>query len=164
DRLGLLLDEKTKGTPGAAAAGPKAGDLVLDLRERNLTADTDGWQLAVASTEGWVTKVGPPDPSRKQTSYCVWARTEKEEKRPPRVETGDPITEFTFLPPRADNGTRLVAVASSDGGRPTLALYDAATKKRVALLPGHDAAVRGLAFSDDGKLLASVGEDQTVRL
>jgi sugar lactone lactonase YvrE len=60
-------------------------------------------------------------------------------------------------------------LASSDGGRvgsPAAAvkLWDADTGKALATLPGHIGPIEALAFSHDGKRLASVSRDGTVRL
>ena len=58
------------------------------------------------------------------------------------------------------DGQRLAAGLSSGG----IEIVDARTGARVARLPGHLGMVRGLAFSENGRLLASVGSDGALHL
>jgi WD40 repeat protein len=54
--------------------------------------------------------------------------------------------------------------AASILDKPTIHVWDVATGKQLQSLEGHKGAVRSLAFSPDGSLLVSGGEDHSVRV
>ena len=66
----------------------------------------------------------------------------------------------TFSP----DGTQLAAVAGSAASGNAVKLWDAATGRELLTLSGHTGWVMGLAFSPDGKRLASTSLDGTVKI
>jgi WD40 repeat protein len=62
------------------------------------------------------------------------------------------------------NGKRLAAVYAGNGNGDEVHLWDAASGKDLQTLRGHGGQVTRLAFSPDGKRLATASLDQTVRV
>jgi eukaryotic-like serine/threonine-protein kinase len=64
----------------------------------------------------------------------------------------------------APDGATVAAGFAEGNTKGKVVLWDVATGEGRRALPGHPAAVRALAFSPDGQLLATAGDDNTIKL
>jgi len=76
------------------------------------------------------------------------------------LEGTDDIYALVLFPKR----TNLLATASKTGENHTIKLWDLASRQLLATLTGHTETITAIAFSPDGKRLASASWDNTVRL
>jgi WD40 repeat protein len=146
---GLYLEED-----GGAA-------MLFDFTGRQLRANDPAWVEDSPDKTGWhvVSK-----PERHPLAITVSgpgfpAQTIALEKVARAVETA-------LLPPRKGEpfGPVLAVGWLDKGSQARLALYDVRTATKVRQLAGHVGPVHSLAFSSDGRLLASAAADQTVCL
>ena len=109
---------------------------------------------AVASDENDASEKQPNDNPMLQNSQ-TWSLPEHAIARFGKGVMGGSDRAVAFSP----DGQRF-AVATGAG----IWLYDAQTYREISLLTGHIGVVRAVAFSSDGKILASGARDATVKL
>jgi WD40 repeat protein len=158
DELGLALGEQAEAW-NAPPHVPRKGDAFFAFTGPELSGGPGAWQAASPDTANVKAKL-EGDPKAGPLTLVV-SHNKEAFKVPLRPKTE--VTAFAFLPAAKPLDVPLVALALEDGDHnPSLELYHGGTGDLLRHFTGHLARVRGLAFSADGRLLASAGEDQTV--
>jgi RNA polymerase sigma factor (sigma-70 family) len=136
-------------------------DTVRRREVRRLTGHTDRAYSVAVSPDGRTVATGARD-----KTIRLWdLATGREVKK---IEAGGLVHGLTFSP----DGKRLASCSGNDtydgwvlevpGHNATV--WDVATGKPAFRLEGHDGGVKSVAWSPDGKTLATGGNDTTVRL
>src|SRR5262249_17877835 len=149
DSLGLLLNERWE-PPATRAREPQRGDLIFDLKERKLLAAAAdaGWQTALAAKDGWTVGF-----DQKKNEFTVYQNEQQVGKTIKLVATKRPTTQA--LLPNGPGGVPLLVVAFDEVGDRNMVLYNVNTGEELRWFSGHVNDVRTLAFSRDGRMLAS---------
>lgn len=168
DDRGLLLSLSPLGEPPA----PGADAVVYVVRNRTVVPYPSGWSLARPDLRAW--EVQPKERAGKPGEPRAWdlpvygngqyvGRVVLDPETPIRAGTWVVPTAHALLPPTAPGSPPILAVAHNQPGvGPKLGLYNVRTGELIRQLSGHAAPVRGLAFSDDGRMLISAADDRTI--
>lgn len=162
--VGLCVAKTAEPAPAGARSAPRApraGDLLFDATGRTVRTDVAGWSLW-APAPG-VLKATHGNDAASKNDYIALRQGNAAEKRlvfPVRER----LTDYALAPPVAGRNVPILAVALHDLGQPILRLYNAATLEPLREYHEHTERISRLEFSGDARLLATVAEDQTVRV
>ncbi len=153
---------RKKGDAPGLFLGEKQGDgrFIFDFAKGSLLPVSDDWKDDSIDAAGW--KVDPRNGDKKTRTPGAVVVSGPQVEKTIDLGAGALPTAWAVLPPRKDQPPLLAVGWLDEYRQPWLALYDLATGIQLRQLAGHAAAVRSLAFSGDGRLLASAGDDQTV--
>ena len=139
-------------------------EIVMNLSASRLEKDAAGWTSWAPDTTSLQLK--DPVGTRRRLSVVDNGRAAVWDL--PSVPSEGTITAQALCPKPQIDGLReipLRAVAfDRHNGDTELNLYDARSGQRLRRYEGHSAVITGLAFSRDGRLLASCSKDRTVNL
>jgi WD40 repeat protein len=159
---GLFLNERRTLDPSQPPRDPDAKDLLFDFKARRLVPYEAGWELDAPALGGWQLRLERDDKSDMVRHVVI--RRDRDEIKRLSFSPEQYVTACALLPPIQPSPfqTPIVAIAYREAGESVLNLYNGVTGETVRRLTGHVDDVYSLAFSGDGKLLASAGHDQTV--
>jgi WD40 repeat protein len=152
--VGLLLNERGRKPVGSPPRAPVPTDLVFDFGNRSLTADLAGWKPEAPDLGDWRVE------QEKERTFLDVYKGDRRVSRIPLPQRHE-LSDFALMPP-VQQRPLLLALAAQQGGNPLLALYNASTGEQLRQYTGHAGPIHCLAFSADGRLLASCAEDETV--
>lgn len=163
---GLLLNKAKQPGLGKRPVSPEENNVIFNIHQRAFTDDMAGWKIDTPGLAGWGLKATPlqRDKMGAVTVRANVAITPPGGAAGARVSlpAGEDITDYAFLPAMPPLNVPLLAIASHELDQPMLRLYNAKTGEQVRQYTGHSYKISAIAFSADGRYLASVADDQTV--
>ncbi len=138
--------------------------LVFDIEARRLTNDQAGWTVSAPSLGPWRSSVQRAGRDRNGRPVPWSVVVQGGQGGRVSLEPSQSVTATALRPPSGPGRRPLVAIAHEENGEPGLGLYDGESGALVRRLTGHAERIVALAFSGDGRLLASTAEDRTVKV
>lgn len=156
---GLVFSDTLVKKPGKHAGLAERGPFLLfDITNRTLVENADGWQAdRHPGAAEWEVEADP-----QHRIFQVKKDGEDAGRITLRKGQNASGCDYAVLPPGPQFKIALLAVAFVENGETKLCIYRVDSGELVRELTGHAGRVRALAFSGDGRLLASASEDQTL--
>lgn len=150
ERWGIMFNDSPTAAPGQFP--DDAG--VLDFQQRRIEPAQGRWHKAVANMPGWSANATTPGS----------LKVHRGDLAPLTLQLDDlqAVSSYAFCPASKHSPIPLIAVGTHLRGQPLLRLYRGDTGEPIRWCVGHTERVRNLAFSDDGRMLLSVGADRTI--
>jgi WD40 repeat protein len=163
---GLLLNNTVlQPNRGKRPVSPDEGNVIFNLNQRVFTDAMEGWKIDAPGLDGWGIEGNARERDKlgKTTAPAGATVTTPDGKVVRiRIPGSEDVTDYAFLPAMPPLNVPLVAIASHELDQPMLRLYNARTGEQVRQYTGHHYKISSIAFSADGRYLASVADDQTV--
>ena len=164
NEIGLLLRHDRLSAFSQRITEPAATDLVLDVSGRRLTEDLTGWSLDHTDAASPSITV-----ETRRPGIVVKVAQSGQPDRAIAIQCDDsgfnPTTASAFVVrDKSDDTPALLIAAVECDHQPFLFVYNLETGEHVREYSGHRGRINGLALSRDGRFLASVSTDATVRI
>ncbi|WP_406695965.1 hypothetical protein V5E97_33730 [Singulisphaera sp. Ch08] len=164
NQLGLVINTKGPERLGTPPRPLAVDDLVFDFSGRQLIGRHEGWAVSgPATNEGWIVDHSPAHsgPNKQAVPESLRIRKDQGVWQSIALQPGETTTALAFHP-GVPGGGPIVAVASQTGaGEPHLRLYSGRSGAWIRQYTGHSERIGCLAFSEDGRLLASAADDRS---
>jgi WD40 repeat protein len=153
---GLLLNTEARRERGQPAPAPDRTkkDRIFAFTERDWASGVAPWKSASPPLGEW--RVQSDEKGLRVL------RGGKQHGPLIRLPARQRVSDYALLPPAPGRESPLLALATHELEQPQFALYDVGTGRALRYFIGHAARITAVAFSEYGRLLASVGQDQTV--
>jgi WD40 repeat protein len=166
-KWGLSLGAARRDSGSSTPPGAPTESVVFDFAAGRIADAAEQWQPSVAAANGWESEVQtePPAVAGTLPRSAVLVRLRGMQQSRIQIDEGSVVTGHAVWPTVGNRGA-LVAVAAFEPatGEPKLSIYNGATGEQVRQCTGHTARIHALSVAEDGRLMASVADDQTVSI
>ncbi len=158
DDLGLLLDTRTVGN------GVATESQVFNITGRDLSSSTDGWEAETPPNGGWTASATDDLKIAISRNGTLQRTLDLEQDREIDPQATTLLKTFPICAATAHCPVPIMAVATQTNGFPRLSLYNLQNGEELRRYNGHVEPIVDMAFSADGRLLATAAADRTVRV
>lgn len=144
---------------GIRFASPE-GSWVLDIADRKLAAQVDGWESANVAADAWKFKQRRMENSPGGPPVAVFEFVDANDRLAAIRPGVNSVMAFAVLPATAPR-RGLIALSYVRETEPILGIFDLETGAMLRQLTSHTLAPSSMRFSADGRLLISTADDQT---